>query len=129
MYQEICAPELMPGPQEHCRDTKDVIAPGMNLVAGKRLQIEFESFCVLRRSQRQSGIGPGGNSDAYVESDRAWQHEALVVVRVFADQVHTAGSAENLRFRVEFITERFRYLLNRHHHLFSSGLPQPAPPF
>ena len=45
-----------------------------------------------------------------IEVNRGWQHEAVVIVGVLADQIHAAGRAVNARRRAKARLERVEKL-------------------
>src|SRR5882724_11925371 len=88
---------MVPGPCESHRNTAHVVSPVALGCSGFVVQIKLARFVEGFRIHLQLAIGSGANCHTRGEPNRGRHHESIVVVRVLADYVHPAGSAEDTR--------------------------------
>ena len=60
------------------------------------VQIERRRLVKIQRVYPHDPVGAGTESDPNRPVDCHWQHEAIVVIRVFPDQIHPAGGAHDI---------------------------------
>src|SRR6266702_4109402 len=63
------------------------------------LQIKFDALGKIVGIDQQSAIVSSRDTSPDIKVDRGWHHQALVVIRVFADQVHASWGTVNPRSR------------------------------
>src|SRR5215471_18094746 len=66
-------------------------------------QREADRFVEVERVQAEGLVVARTDGNVGVETQRGWHDESFVVVGVLADEVYSAGSAENLWYIVEML--------------------------
>src|SRR5882672_1841684 len=58
-------------------------------------QVKFKALGILLGLDHEMRISAGRHGDASAERDSARHYEALVIIRVFSNQIHAPGCAED----------------------------------
>ena len=103
--KQIRAMRQISGLPQHDCNSNYIIRPCAQRLLRQAVEIKFEWFGKFRRSQNQLLVAPGPDCCSGRELNCAWQNEAVVVIKMLADKVHSARSDKHARRHVEFLTE------------------------
>jgi hypothetical protein len=95
MQQETGSSERDAFGTEHVGDTKEVVAPGAHRPLRELVQWEIEALGKFFGLEHETRVAAESHGDARCEIDSAWHHEAVVVVGVLSDQIHTTGGGDD----------------------------------
>ena len=95
--REVGARQLKPCFQQAIGDAADIVAPRRGAFRRNRLSQREGGGCPaeVARNNPHLPVIPPPRRNHGLARDRTWQHEAVVIVGMFADQVYTARRARD----------------------------------
>src|SRR5579859_5115255 len=90
------------------RYAQNVVSPDVLLLLGKPRHVKFELPFVGRGFEQDLVVTARCNRHVGVEADGAGEYEAIVVIRVLANQIHASWRSEYFWMYVEFLLEDLR---------------------
>src|SRR5437588_7686630 len=95
----------MAGALQHEYDALYIIAPMMPPCWIIILKLNFDGFGKIDRMNDQFTIVAWGHRQPYIKINRSRHNKTIIVIRMFADQIHAARSAVNPRDGAEALAE------------------------
>ena len=80
---------------QHAGHARHIIAPMFSREKLIFSQIDFDALGKIFGIDQQSAIVSRRDANPDIKVDSGWHHQAIVVIRVFADQVHTPRRTVN----------------------------------